>query len=93
MIDRCARYPDEADEADRAYIDSFSSLPDGAFVEGLVSVVSYVTPDGQGAWAVHTNCDLPASQAIGLLFAASVELMARTPGMVTNLSHQMEDDD
>lgn len=87
-----ASYPEGADEVDIAYIDSLH-IPDGSFVQGIVSVVSYVLPDGSNGWMMHHNCDMPASNAIGLLACGQVELMARTAGMITNVSPQLPDDD
>ncbi len=88
---RHAAYPDDTDEVDVAYLDSLN-LPDGSFVQGFVTVVSYVDPDGTNGWRLHYGCDIPTTQVVGLLACAQVEMMARTPRMITNIS-PLDDDD
>lgn len=92
-MSRHASYPEGLDDADQAFLDSFPGIPDGSFVQGFVTIVTYVTPDGSNAWMLHQNVDLPASQTIGLLACAQTELMARTPGLITGLSPGLDEDD
>lgn len=92
MTDRCASYPDDSDDIDRAYIDSITAIPDGSFIQGVMSIISFVDPDGANCWRFTHNVDIPASQAVGLLHMASIEMMARTPNAITNLSTTAEDD-
>lgn len=86
MADRCASYPDGFDGLDRAYVDSIAAIPDGSFVQGLMSIVSFVDSDGVNSWRFVHSIEVPASQAVGLLHMASVELMAQTPNAITRLS-------
>lgn len=85
-MDRCASYPEGFDELDRAYVDAIKAIPDGSFVQGLMSVVSFVDPDGNNCWRFVHSVEMPASQAVGLLHMASVEMMARTPNAISRLS-------
>lgn len=93
MPDRCAAYPDGFDDLDRAYVDSIRAVPDGAFVQALMSIVSFVNPDGGNSWRFTHVLDIPVSQGVGLLHMAAVELMASTPHAITNLSPDHDDDD
>jgi hypothetical protein len=86
MSDRCASYPEGFDEIDRAYVDAIKAIPDGSFVQGLMSVVSFVAPDGTNMWRLVHEVEIPVSQAIGLLHMASIEMMAQTPHAITHLS-------
>lgn len=90
-MDRFASYPESADDTDRALLDSIASIPDGSFVQAMMTIVSFVQPDGTNSWCLAYNQDVPASQMIGLLHMAAVEMMARTPHAITNLS-VVEDD-
>lgn len=90
-MDRCASYPEDFDELDRRYVDAVKAIPDGSFVQGLMSVVSYVTPEGLNSWRFVHCIELPVSQAIGLLHMATVEMMAQTPHAITNLSPTEDD--
>lgn len=90
-MDRFASYPEHADAADRAYLDSIPGIPDGSFVQGLIGVVSFVQPDGTNSWKLVYDFDGPVSQGIGLLHMAAVEMMARTPQAITNLSTRSDE--
>lgn len=92
MADRCAAYPDDFDDIDRAYVDAIVAIPDGSFVQALMSVVSFVEPDGTNKWRFVHCIEIPSSQGVGLLHMASVELMAQTPHAVTNLSDPEDDE-
>lgn len=92
MPDKHASYPANTDDIDRAYIDSYGAIPEGSFVQAMISVVSYVGPDGSNAWALHYRVDIPATQVIGLLDVSKLEIMARTPNLITNLSPWPEAD-
>lgn len=92
MTDRCSSYPEGFDDLDRAYVDSIAAIPDGSFVQGLMSIISFVDPDGVNCWRFTHKIDVPASQAVGLLHMASVELMAQTPNAITRLSAGPDDD-
>ena len=93
MADRCASYPEGSDEIDRAFIDSVAAINDGAFVQGMMTILSFVQPDGTNSWRFTHNIDMPVSQAVGLLHMAAVELLARTPNAVSRLSPRPDEDD
>jgi hypothetical protein len=68
---------DYADDEDRRFVESM--VPEGAIVEALVAVVSWIDPtDGSQRWHVYCHSDLPASSNIGLLEIAKLSVIARS---------------
>lgn len=86
------------DDADRAFLASFappdgSRIPDGAIVEGIITVVSFIEPvDGGQLWFVHANSDLPLTQMVGLLDMAKLRLIAATPGAIPGIGDDGDDE-
>lgn len=78
MADKHASYPMDSDEVDRAYIDSVTGIADGSFVQGLISVLSWVDPDGTNKWRATWRLDAPVSQGIGLLNMAAMDILKST---------------
>lgn len=78
--------PDDWDAADAAFLASFThpagtQIPDGAIVEGMVVVLSYLDPaDGAQRWFAHARYDVPVSQVVGLLDMAKIDMILRTCG-------------
>lgn len=50
-------------------------LPDGAIRSHALTVVSYLTPGGGSAYAVHTEGDAPMTSYLGLLIVAQQEIL------------------
>lgn len=91
--------PDDFPKADYDFVNAFTpemggaKIPDGAIVEALVATVSYINPDtGLQCWLVYNWADLPVSQVIGLLEMSKLEILARTPGAVSHIHHEEDDD-
>lgn len=79
MDGKHASYPMDSDEVDRAYIDSINGIQEGSFVQGLISVVSWVDPDGTNKWRATWRLDAPVSQGVGLLNMAAMDILKATP--------------
>lgn len=83
MGNRFTAIPAEADDLDRQWLEGCTAIPDGSFIEGMVAVVGYVTPDGEHKWMLYLQCDLPTSAVVGLLEMAKLEAISRSPGTVS----------
>lgn len=65
-------FPDHFDAADRAFISSYeggSNLPEGALIDGYVTMVAFTDPEtGQARWFGHPRMAGQAvSHTVGLL--------------------------
>lgn len=73
--------PDGFDAADVAWLRSFTPaegghrLPDGAIVQGVIAVVSFIAMSGEQQWMLWHNADLPISSSVGLLELAKLKLI------------------
>lgn len=70
----------ELDEHDKAFIAGFmeengGSIPAGAVVEGFISLISWVNPDGTLGWRLYNALDRPTSTVVGLLEMAKFDYM------------------
>lgn len=80
------------DDVDRAYLESW--LPEGAVVVGMVSAVTYMAADADGAlrWAVHCDMDAPVTTTLGLLEMAKLDVIARSDtGLPLRYDHGSDD--
>lgn len=91
MTDRMMSYPTETDEIDRQYIDSHTHIPDGSFVQAYVTIIAYTPPEGESCWLVCNNTDIPATQVVGMLDLAKLDVVMRTPGLVSRLSPEVDE--
>lgn len=65
------------DEVDRLWIGEFlgNSIPEDAIVEGFISIISWVNPDGSRGWRSYNTLDQPLSSILGLMEMAKFTLM------------------
>lgn len=65
------------DEADSAWLSEFigKSIPDDAVVEGFISLISFVRPDGTLDYRMYNTLNKPTSSVVGLLEMAKYNLM------------------
>jgi len=65
------------DAVDQAFIASL--VPEGAAMVQFVTILSWMTPEGQLNWKTYNRTDeMPVSMVIGLLELAKLELIARS---------------
>lgn len=76
------------DNLDQMWINGFvsetGSIPPGSFIEGFISVISWVDPGGHRQWRHYNTLDLPLSGVLGLLDMAKFTLCS---------NNQIESDD
>lgn len=67
------------DDLDREWVNAFigsdKSIPDGAIVEGFISVISWIDEAGNRKHRHYNTIDAPLSHIIGLLDIAKYELL------------------
>jgi hypothetical protein len=65
----------DLDAADTEWINSFigTSIAEGSTIDGFVSVISWIDPEGEMRWRLYSTID-NAIRSIGLLTAASTAL-------------------
>lgn len=67
----------DLDEVDEAYVASL--MPEGAIPTGLVSVVTWLSPEtGASCWRVHCDVDTRVIETIGALELAKLDVIARS---------------
>ena len=67
----------ELDPTDQAYVDEL--VPDGCMYVGHLSIVEWITPDGDSRWRVYSQMDQPVSSIVGMLEMAKLHMCARLP--------------
>lgn len=66
---------DYMDEADRQWLAAFNDIPEGAIVEGFVSVISWINPDGSLGHRAYHCLNRPLSHVVGLLEMTQFKMM------------------
>lgn len=68
------------DEVDQAWVSEFKgegskSIPEGAIIEGFISIIKWINPDGSHDWRSYNTIDAPLSHILGLLQMAGFAMM------------------
>ena len=66
---------------EKKFIDGI--LPEGAIPTGVVTVLTYLNPEGENSWLMWVEADAPVTAIIGALELAKVDIMASTPSAST----------
>lgn len=68
------------DEADQEWVRMFQSgdtptVPPDAIIQGFVSVISWMNPDGTFGWRAYNTIDAPLSHVLGLMEMAKFTML------------------
>lgn len=68
------------DESDEIWVNSFigdgpGMIPEGSVIEGFISIVSWLTPEGEWKWRSYNVMDTRLSNILGLLDMTKFTMM------------------
>lgn len=71
----------DLDDCDIKFIDSFReenggcTIPANSLVDGFITIISWMEPDGSKGWKLYHALDRPTSTVVGLLEMAKFEYL------------------